>query len=354
MKIAYITSIDTSKHAASSNQVKSMLRAFDNSENADITICNSNVYRKKLLKLKLDKGRYLKFLTPFLFIRIVFKKEIKNIYCRESFIALIFLLLRRNVFFEIHEINNTKLESLLLNVITLFKRLTFITVSQAAKIDIEKKYKSKVVTLPNGVFIEDYNDLIKVKSDIKGELYNKYPKKRNVVYTGSLYKGRDAHLVFVAASKYSDANFILIGGTTEQYDKIKSEFANVNNVYHIPAVPQSVVKQYQVTADILIYPISIENKIAMHTSPLKLFEYMASRTPIIANSVGSVSEIINKENCFIIEDFERSGEMIEFILNCNEWQISEKTDAASKYIEKFTWSARVEKIIVLFKKNEVN
>ena len=348
MKIAYITSIDVTKHAASSNQVNSMCRAFNGNKHIQFYFFNASNYKRNLIKLNVYKGRYLKFLTPFFFIQKVITEKIENIYCRESFVALIYLMLGRNVFFELHELNHTKVEKVLLKIITRFKRLTFITVSLAAKVDLKKIYSSKVEVLPNGVFIEDYEELIKNRIEIKKSLYQEYPNKPNVLYTGSLYKGRDAHLVFTVAQQYENANFILVGGSSEQYQKIKSEFLNVDNVYHIPAVAQSLARKYQVSADFLIYPISVENKIAAHTSPLKLIEYMASSTPIIANSIGSVSEILDESNCFLIDDFTDSKQLIKFILNSPESSQKSKALSARKYIEGCTWSARVEKIVSLF------
>lgn len=348
MKIAYITSIDVTKHAASSNQVSSMYRAFKGNKHIQFYFFNASSYKGNLTKLGLYKGRYLKFLTPFFFIQKVISEKIKNIYCRESFVALMYLMLGRNVFFEIHELNHTKVEKILLKIITRFKRLTFITVSLAAKVDLKKAYSNRVEVLPNGVFIEDYEELIKNRIEIKKSLYHEYPNKINVLYTGSLYKGRDAHLIFTVAQQYEDANFILVGGSNEQYHKIKSEFLSVNNVYHIPAVDQSLARKYQVSADFLIYPISVENKIAAHTSPLKLFEYMASSTPIIANSIGSVSEILDESNCFLIGDLTDAKQLIEFILNSPESLRKNKALSARKYIEGCTWSARVEKIVSLF------
>ena len=55
-------------------------------------------------------------------------------------------------------------------------------------------------------------------------------------------------------------------------------------------------------ADILVIPTSGKEPIgARYTSPMKLFEYMAARLPIIAAKVPSLTEILSDDSAFWFE-----------------------------------------------------
>jgi glycosyltransferase involved in cell wall biosynthesis len=54
---------------------------------------------------------------------------------------------------------------------------------------------------------------------------------------------------------------------------------------------------WQKAADALVLPNTAKEDISKYyTSPMKLFEYMASRRPIVATNIPSITEIINEEN----------------------------------------------------------
>ena len=53
--------------------------------------------------------------------------------------------------------------------------------------------------------------------------------------------------------------------------------------------------------DILVLPNSGKTEISrIRTSPMKMFEYMASKRPIIASNLSSLREILNKDNSILV------------------------------------------------------
>ena len=61
-----------------------------------------------------------------------------------------------------------------------------------------------------------------------------------------------------------------------------------------------------------LYPITKDTATWWCCSPMKLFEYMATKIPILGINIGAVSEIINKNNA-IIFDSEDKNSLIEAI-----------------------------------------
>ena len=59
-----------------------------------------------------------------------------------------------------------------------------------------------------------------------------------------------------------------------------------------------MIRKYQCAADFLFYIITEKTSTYWCCSPLKLPEYMASNTPIIASTIGSISEFLDENTCF--------------------------------------------------------
>ena len=58
-------------------------------------------------------------------------------------------------------------------------------------------------------------------------------------------------------------------------------------------VPPSDIPLYLAAADMLVMPTTPDLAYAAYTSPLKLFEYMASGRPIVASGLASVREVLD-------------------------------------------------------------
>ncbi len=134
------------------------------------------------------------------------------------------------------------------------------------------------------------------------------PEKKLVVYTGHLYswKGTDA-LAKSAAYLPPDVSVYLVGGTGEDVKSFKQKY-QFPNLHIVGWQEQAVIPSWLHAADILVLPNSATEKIgAEYTSPLKLFEYMASGTPIVAANVPALREVLTgKEALFFKPDDERS------------------------------------------------
>ncbi len=352
MKIGYITSIDIDSTKAQSNQVRSMFRAFnmvigDNFRGYCITKNESNLNCVSNFDFDIS-GKFRKFITPFVFLFKVYKDDIQFIYSREIFISLFYVFLGKNVIFELHEFNNSLTQKYLLRILSYFKSFKVVTVSENGVGVLKSKYKRlKSRSLPNGVFIDDYRVLYSEKDKLNYSLFKNYKGKYTVLYTGSLFKGNDSDIIFSMAKLNEKLNFVCLGGTSLQFDVFFERYNSPCNVYHIPAIKQPDVIKYQVAADILLYPISPENKIKEYTSPLKLFEYMASRRPIVASSLGSVDEILSEDVCYLFElnNNSMSSCLSEAIKDIENNELKKTDNAFLKVETHFTWQKRVNDII---------
>ena len=118
-----------------------------------------------------------------------------------------------------------------------------------------------------------------------------------VCYLGHLYpwKGVDT-LVEAADFAGPDVQWLIVGGVPPDLDRIRAAAAGRPNVHVLGHMPPDRARRYLVAADMAVIPFSARQVIAReHTSPLKLFEYMAAERPIVASDLPSLREVLHNE-----------------------------------------------------------
>ena len=120
------------------------------------------------------------------------------------------------------------------------------------------------------------------------------------LYSGSFssyaWKGFD---VFIAAARaLPDVLFIAVGGMQEEAERAAGELPK--NVRCEGYQPHARIPTYLRAADVLVLPNKAGDPMSeRYTSPLKLFEYMASGTPIVASDLPSIREVVDADSaCF--------------------------------------------------------
>jgi glycosyltransferase involved in cell wall biosynthesis len=183
-----------------------------------------------------------------------------------------------------------------------------------------------------------------------------YPwTKKLVVYTGHLYKWKGTDVLAQSANNLpEDCQVYFVGGTANDAKKFKNKYKDLIQNKRIVLVehqPHSEMAKWQSAADVLVLPNSADEKISKnYTSPLKLFEYMASGRPVVASDLPSVREILNEDNCVFAEPDNPKdlAQKINLLLSDNKLAktISAK---AREDVLKFSWDKRALKIINLIK-----
>ena len=109
---------------------------------------------------------------------------------------------------------------------------------------------------------------------------------------------------------------------------------------------------YQKAADLLLYIITPKWPTYWCCSPMKIPEYMASNTPILASSVGSIPEMLDEKTSFLFDLNSKSliDNLIKAKLNRNLGKTIAKK-ARKKVENSFTWEIRSKKLIDYLKTN---
>jgi len=203
----------------------------------------------------------------------------------------------------------------------------------------------KILVAPDGVDIEMFDIRISMQ-EARGKL-SLPQNKKIVLYTGHLYQWKGVY-VLAEATQYlpEDVEVYLVGGTVEDIHKFKIQ----NSRYKIHVVghrPYSEIPLWLKAADVLVLPNSAKEEISKHwTSPLKMFEYMASGRPIVASNLPSIKEILNKENAVLVERDDPQALALGIKRALEDKSLSDKIlKRAFSDVQQYSWQKRAEKIL---------
>jgi glycosyltransferase involved in cell wall biosynthesis len=219
-----------------------------------------------------------------------------------------------------------------------------------------------LLVAPNGVELEKYDGLPN-PSEARHQL--NLPEGLTVGFTGHIYPGRGADLLFELAKQMPQVNFLWVGGTPELVDFWRARLteAKMTNVTMTGFVKHEIIPLYQAASDILLMPYSRSvsassgQDIAEVINPMKMFEYMASGRTIVSADLPSIREVLNEGNAVLLEagDWEMVvGNWrleIEALLE-NEPRRQALASQARKDVEQLTWVKREERVMLGFMDEE--
>ncbi len=204
---------------------------------------------------------------------------------------------------------------------------------------------------PNGVDLERYADLPDPASARKqlGLLAN-----LTVGYTGHLYAGRGMTLLTELARCFPQINFLWVGGSTSAVETWRKRLSaeKTNNIYLAGFVENSQLPIWQAAADILLMPYervisgSSGGNSASYASPMKMFEYMASKRPIISSDLPVIREVLNHTNSILCpaDDIEAWSQALGSLI-CEEEKRYGLAEQAWTDIQQYTWLERARKAL---------
>jgi glycosyltransferase involved in cell wall biosynthesis len=178
-----------------------------------------------------------------------------------------------------------------------------------------------------------------------------------VGYIGHLFEGRGIEIIVTLAKQFDMADFHFIGGT--ETDITRWRVKNLPaNVYFHGHVPPGEVARYRAMCDVLVAPYQKRvmvfggrDETAQFMSPLKIFEYMASRKAIICSDIPVLKEVLNERNALLVdpEDVTAWKNSLTMLLNRN---IREKfaNQAYADFCQQYSWQKRAERILAWVEK----
>ena len=358
MRLLYATSI-VSSGRANRMQVFAMAKVFGKilGENfwlgsrdekfKDTSFSSILFYNKKSWALTRE---YLKFARS---------KNADIFYCRENRILLWAILFNffyhQNLIFiyEVHHLYENGIINLAIEKFLSFFVHKYIFVTRHLADMYQKKYglkNAQIVVAPDGVDLEIF-DINISKEDARKKL-NLPQNKKIIGYCGRFKTmGEDKGFFDILESlKYLPETtiFVAMGGKPHhvlEFQKISEDMSVGNRVIFRGHEVQSTVTLYQKAFDLLLMPFPKTTHYSYYMSPMKMFEYMASKRPIVSSDLPSIREILNENNAVLTES-ENPKSLAEGIKNVldNPEFAQKLANQAYEDVKQYTWEKRAEHI----------
>jgi glycosyltransferase involved in cell wall biosynthesis len=190
----------------------------------------------------------------------------------------------------------------------------------------------RIFVIPNGVDTQVFN--AEIESDYRSKL--KLQDKKVCLYFGRLDGWAGIHILAeicnIFEQKRPDVKFLMVGDGAEKIDFPE-------NVIVIEPIPHYELPKVISIADVALVPFP-DNEVSHAASPLKLFEAMAMRKPIIASGVSGISEVVKSGYNGLLVNSNTSEEWIEALdnlLNSKKLQM-EISKNAEESAKNYDWN----------------
>lgn len=240
-------------------------------------------------------------------------------YTREEFLASLLVLMGKQVIWEAHMGQRNMFVRFLIK-----RQVPIVAISQGLKdlyINLGAKEKS-IFVAHDGVDLAQFGT--KVDKAVAREELDLPVTGILAVYTGSRHAWKGTDTLEEAAALLPDVKVCIVSG--KSYKE---------------------VPLYLQAADVLVLPNSArEDLSSTYTSPMKLFEYMASGRPIVASDVPALKEVLNTETAyfFVPNDPESLAQAIRSCIDRRS-ESETKVQKALFEVEKYSWQRRAQSIL---------
>lgn len=235
-----------------------------------------------------------------------------------------------------------------------------VVITEALRRDLASTYKGDfdeddVLVAPDGVDLERFAN-VPDQEAIRRRMG--LPLDRCIVgYAGHFYPGKGIEVIIRLVERHPDIFFLLVGGEEDTLRALRRwvEEKHIANVFLAGFVPNTDVPLYLGACDILLLPnqprvqASGGGNIGKYTSPLKLFEYLASGKAIISSDLPVLREVLDPSVAWLVQpdDIEAWGDALEEL--CRNAEKRRALGLSAKlHARQYGWLTRAKKILSAF------
>lgn len=205
----------------------------------------------------------------------------------------------------------------------------------------------RVIVVPSGVDLESFQPE-RSKAEARQQLALD-PTAKLVVYSGHLYDYKGIPTILAVAKLMPNCQFLLVGGWAEDIDRVRQtvQTQGLTNVGVVGHIPQTDLATYLYAADVLLLPTSQSWALSEVTSPLKLFEYMAVKRPIVSSDLPTIRTVLrDQENGRLVEPDEPIAFQAAIAHLLDSPEVARTlAERAYETVQAFTWEKRAAKIL---------
>lgn len=220
-----------------------------------------------------------------------------------------------------------------------------------------KEYKSKIVCVPHGDYIDNYP-----KSNI--DIYERYKidnHKKIILFIGQVRKYKNIELLIKAFrnSNIQENKFVLLicgNCYDKEYEEELKKLSNENIIFDFNFIKDEEMESYLRNSEIVVAPYNKKSSLNSGT----LWMVMSYRKTMMLPLIGCVRDIENYNDILYTYDYKDEDKHYDSLLDCfkqlkddlekNENVLEEKGKKCYKYInEKQSWKANKANWVNLYK-----
>jgi glycosyltransferase involved in cell wall biosynthesis len=236
----------------------------------------------------------------------------------------------------------------------------YVTITNGLKSELERRFASRtrIAVVPDGANPAKDHESRPPTSHLRqgyGGQADLRPPEFTIGYAGHLYPWKGVDLVVEAVAALQDTRGLIVGGHEKEPDlaRVKAFAAELNSASRITftgLIPPAEVAARLRQADVLTLPNPRSAISSEFTSPLKLFEYMASGRPIVASDLPSLREVLRHEDNALLVEPGNPQALVAAIQRIKDDQSLGRRLAAQALadVAQFTWARRAARLEALF------
>lgn len=258
------------------------------------------------------------------------------VYSRDPFVLFFLSFVRRGLYWEMHRVPE-RLDRYMYR--RLFRRvagIVSITRGIQERLVAHGILADRILVAPDGIDLEDFIE--SKPGAVPGST------KKLVVYTGQLLEWKGVDTLIDAAQLIDDSfEVVIVGGKEAEINHLKKRDA-LGRVRFEGFIPHDQAVAWMQKADVLVLPNRKDGGVSeFYTSPMKMFEYMASGRPIVASDLPSLREVLTDTNAILVAPDDAAALVRGIELACTE-DGQRRAQQARADVEQYTWKRRAQRV----------
>jgi glycosyltransferase involved in cell wall biosynthesis len=200
------------------------------------------------------------------------------------------------------------------------------------------------ITEPNGV---DFSVFTPMQKAAARELLKLPADGKLALYIGRFFDWKGLGILPDAAKLLSAETTVgLVGGTEEEFRGVAGKTPERLKLFG--SKPYTEMPQWEAAADaLLVLGTRADEQSWNYTSPMKVFEYMAMKRPIVASRTPALQNILAEDECYFYEP-DNALDLARAITEASEADDARATRAYER-VTQYAWDLRAERILAFIK-----